>query len=84
MNLRDLRAQAGSSEGPFGDHLKALLFKLQRQPGLLDALRQAIRRGTLPDDQTYYRLRGAGLVTRDNNRIRPANELYARFFSEVR
>lgn len=84
MSMGDLRAKASSSEGPFGDHLKALLFKLQRQPGLLEALRQAIRKGTLPDDQTYYRLRGAGLVTPDDGRIRPANELYARFFSEVR
>jgi len=83
MSMEDLRLKASSSEGPFGDHLKALLFKLQRQPGLLEALRQAIRKGTLPDDQTYYRLRGAGLVIRDDGRIRPANKLYARFFSEV-
>ncbi|MFN2200651.1 MAG: AAA-like domain-containing protein, partial [Caldilineaceae bacterium] len=83
MSFADLTAQATSSEGPFGDHLKALLFKLERYPGLLDALRQAIREGTLPDDQTYYRLRGAGLLTRDDSRIRPTNMLYARFFGEV-
>jgi hypothetical protein len=77
-------AQATSSEGPFGDHLKALLFKLERHAGLLDALRQAIQHGTLPDEETYYRLRGAGLVTRDDGRIRAANEIYARFFGEVR
>jgi hypothetical protein len=83
MSFADLTAQATSSEGPFGDHLKALLFKLERHPGLLDALRQVIRKGTLPDEETYYRLRGAGLVSRDDSRIRPANMLYARFFSEV-
>jgi hypothetical protein len=83
MSFADMTAHATSSEGPFGDHLKALLFKLECHPGLLDALCQAIRKGTLPDEETYYRLRGAGLVTRDDSRIRPANMLYERFFSEV-
>lgn len=83
MSFADLTAQATSSEGPFGDHLKALLLKLEHHPGLLDALRQAIGNETLPDEETYYRLRGAGLVNRDDSRIRPANTLYARFFSEV-
>lgn len=83
MTWPGLADQAASSEGPFGDHLKALLFKLERQPGLLAALRQAIRLGTLPDEATYYRLRGAGLVTRDNGGIRPANALYGRFFGAL-
>jgi hypothetical protein len=83
MSFADLAAQATSSEGPFGDHLKALLFKLECHPGLLDALCQAIRKGTLPNEDTYYRLRGAGLVTRDDSYIRPANMLYEQFFSEV-
>lgn len=83
LTWTDLMTQAASSEGPFGDHLKALLFKLEGHAGLLDALRQAIRRGILPDEETYYRLRGAGLVTRDDGRVRAANEIYARFFSEV-
>ncbi len=78
-----ISAVAASSEGPFGDHLKALLLKLEGQPGLLDAFRQAIRHGTLRDDDTYYRLRGAGLVTRRDGRILPANKLYARFFGEL-
>jgi hypothetical protein len=83
MSFSDLMAHATTSEGPFGDHLKALLLKLEYHPGLLDALQRAIRNGTLPDEETYYRLRGAGLVTRDDSRIGPANMLYARFFSEV-
>ncbi len=83
MSFADLTARASSSEGPFGDHLKALLFKLEFHPGLLDALCQAIRKGSLPDEETYYRLQSAGLVTRDGSRIRPANMLYEQFFSEV-
>jgi hypothetical protein len=84
LGWTQLMAQATSSEGPFGDHLKALLFKLERHAGLLDALQRAIQHGTLPDEETYYRLRGAGLVTRDNGRIQAANGLYARFFRDVK
>lgn len=83
MSWPDLIAQAASSEGCFGDHLKALLFKLERSPRLLAALRQALRYGTVPDEETYYRLRGAGLVVRDNGRAKPANLLYARFFGDL-
>jgi hypothetical protein len=84
MTWPQISDQAASSEGPFGDHLKALLLKLEGHPGLLEALRQAIRHGTLPDEDTYYRLRGAGLVIRRDGRIRPANSLYARFFGALK
>lgn len=85
MSYPQLMEEAAGGEGPFGDHLKALLFKIEGHPGLLDSLRQAIRHGTLPDEETYYRLRGEGLVTRDEaGRVRAANQLYARFFGAVR
>ena len=84
MPIGDLIKQAASSDGPFGDHLKALLLKLKSQPGLLDSLHQAIKQGTLPNETTYYRLRGAGLVIRNDGPIHASNELYARFFSEIR
>ncbi len=84
ISLGKLMKYAASSEGPFGDHLKALLLKLESHPGLLSALQQAIRNGTLPDEESYYRLRGAGLVTRVEGRVRAANELYAGFFSGIR
>ena len=83
MALDALMEQAPSTEGPFGDHLKALLLKLRCQPGLLDAMHRAIQDGSLPDEATYYRLRGAGLVVRKDGRIRAANELYASFFSAI-
>lgn len=84
ISLNDLMANAASSEGPFGDHLKALLLKLESYPGLLAALHQVIRNETLSDEETYYRLRGAGLVTRSEGRVRVANELYARFFNGIK
>jgi hypothetical protein len=76
---------AAEPDGPFGDHLRALLSKLRRyQPAdLLAAMRQVCRHGTVPDDGTFYRLRGAGLVRREGRKVVPGNGLYARFFKDL-
>ena len=44
---------------------------------------RSIAHGSVPEDETYYRLHGAGLVLRDNRRVKPSNLLYARFFKEL-
>jgi hypothetical protein len=80
----ELDEAASDPEGPFGEHLRSLLLRLQERPGLLDAMRQAVRHGTAPDDDTYHRLHRAGLVRREGNRVVPANLLYARFFRDLR
>lgn len=78
-----LQASADSDEGPFADHLKALLMLLHRA-GLEEAMRAVIKRGHVPgnDQLTYYRLRGAGLVNKEGDCVVPANLLYARFFKK--
>jgi hypothetical protein len=78
-----LQASADSDQGPFGDHLKALLMLLHRA-GLEEAMREVVKRGRVPggDRLTYYRLRGAGLATEERGRTVPANLLYARFFKK--
>ena len=78
-----LQTNADSDEGPFADHLKALLMQLHRA-GLEEAMRQVIKRARVPgnDRLTYYRLRGAGLVVEESGCIVPANLLYARFFKK--
>ncbi len=75
---------AEQPDGPFGDHLRAMLMLLQQQPQLLVALKKLIRDGTQPDSETYFRLHGAGLACRRGDRIEPGNMLYARFFKQVR
>jgi hypothetical protein len=79
-----LAEAADHDDGPFADHLKALLLRLTKA-GLGGAMRGAIRHGGIPgDDRTvFYRLRGAGLVVEEGDRILPANLLYARFFGRV-
>ena len=60
-----------------------MLLRLQERPGLLNAMRRAVRLGTAPNDDTYHRLYRAGLVRREGNRIVPTNLLYARFFRDL-
>ncbi len=79
-SFEDLDAMAAEPDGPFGDHLRALLVRLQQHTGLLEGMRQVISRGSVPDDEVYFRLHGAGLTERDGRRVRPSNLLYARFF----
>ena len=80
----ELDEAAADPEGPFGEHLRSLLLRLQERPGLLDAMRQAVRYGTTPDDDTHHRLYRGGLIRRDGSRVVPANLLYARFFRDLR
>ena len=80
----DLDKHAAEPEGPFGDHLRALMMLLQQQPGLLAAMRQVIADGSVREDEAFYRLHGAGLVRHDEGRMKPANLLYARFFKGLR
>ena len=83
VGFDDLEARAAEPYGPFGDHLRAMLMLLQHTKGLVKGMRQLITQGSLPDDDSYFRLHGAGLVERDNGRLKPANLLYARFFRSL-
>jgi nucleoside phosphorylase len=79
--LRD----AARPDGPFGDHLRALLAKLRRhaRQDLLAALRQVIRHGTASNDDVLDRLQAAGLVRREEDKVAVGNGLYARFFKDL-
>ena len=82
ISFNELIDRAHSIDGPFSDHLRYLLMLLQQQPGLPAAMRQLIAHGTLTDQDTYFRLHGAGLARMKKNRVVPANLLYARFFKD--
>lgn len=83
MDFNTLLKCAADEQGPFGDHLRALLAKLHAHPDLLKAMQAVIRKGVAPHDDLYYRLHGAGLVKRERNRTNPANLLYARYFKKA-
>jgi len=61
-SLDELEANADADDGPYGDHLKRILFKLAGNEGLRDVLRGLLQGKPIPDAMTFYRLRSAGLV----------------------
>jgi transcriptional regulator with XRE-family HTH domain len=73
---------ATSEQGPFGDHLRHHLFRLQEQPELVAGLRQVLQAHTCPDERVFFRLRGAGLVRREGTAVVPRYPLYAAYFHE--
>ena len=83
MPFATLVETAADQEGPFGDHLRALLLKMNQQPDLQDALKRLILNGTVPSQEVSDRLSGAGLIARHRGRMTPANLVYARFFKRV-
>ena len=75
--------QAASDDGPFAEHLRAMLSNVQKGKGLLAALKQIIQRGTVAESFDFYRLEGAGLVRRENQRIVAVNHIYADYFAKT-
>jgi AAA-like domain/TIR domain len=82
IRVEDLFAQATSNSGPFGDHLRYYLLRLQNKPELLAALQQVVGGHAVRDELLVYRLEGVGLVRRQGNNVWPRCELYARYFGE--
>lgn len=63
LTIGQFEAEADRDEGLFGDHLRRLLVGLSQDAGLTDAVRGMLRGEGLPSAESFYRLRGAGLVT---------------------
>jgi hypothetical protein len=82
ITVDDLFKQATEDRGPFGDHLRYYIFRLQGRTELLDGLRQVISNKTLADERSFFRLRGAGLVRREGGKVLPRCELYENYFRE--
>ena len=61
-SLADLEAHADADDGPYGDHLKRILYKLEGNKALKDVLRGLLQGKPIPDPMTFYRLRSAGLL----------------------
>ena len=81
-SVTNLFAEATADRGPFGDHLRYHLFRMNDKPDLMQGLLQVIRTQSCPDERVFFRLRGAGLVRRDRQTVLPRCELYAAYFQE--
>jgi hypothetical protein len=77
---------AKRDDGPFADHLNHLLFRLSGKPALTEGMRRIIAKRTVPDNELYARLHGAGLVRREKlcgrMRVLPSRQLYADYFGD--
>ena len=68
--------------GPFGDHLRRIVYRLQGYPELIDGLKRINRRWKCNDQTVFRRLEGAGLVRMDGQRQVVRCELYRQYFRE--
>lgn len=78
----ELFAQAVSERGPFGDHLRYHLFRLQDKIDLVTGLSEIIRGNGCADRRVLDQLQGAGLVKQNGRLIVPRCKLYEQFFRE--
>ena len=81
-SVDELFAHAQDDGGPFGDHLRDYLLRLQRKTDLIPAMRQVVDGRTLTDELAIYRLEALGLVRRDGHKVTPRCELYGAYFRE--
>ena len=80
VSAKDLLCLASDDRGPFGDHLRRHLFRLREDVELVSGLGQVISHEQCQDERIYFRLHGAGLVSRDGQRVTPRYRLYTNFF----
>ena len=77
-----LFANASDARGPFGDHLRYHLYRVQGQADLVEGLHQVLNSNARLDESVFFRLRGAGLIRERGHAVVPRCALYARFFQE--
>jgi len=82
FSVAELFAKATDDRGPFGDHLRYHLFRLRNKEELIKGLCDALLRNACDDETIFFRLRGAGLVKREDQAVKPRCQLYADFFRE--
>jgi hypothetical protein len=82
LDLSALEAQADRDEGIFGDHLRRMLVVLVRNPDLCDVVREVLQGRPCPTEESFYRLRSAGVMAGDAARhVRPRCQLYASYLA---
>jgi DNA-binding winged helix-turn-helix (wHTH) protein len=80
MAYAQFEAEAARERGPYGDHLRRLVVLLGTDPTLATAVRSALSGVPAMDDATFYKLRGAGILSGDAAReARPRCPLYAEY-----
>jgi len=82
IDFKAFEAQACKDEGPFGDHLRRILFSLAQDPTLCNVVRNVLAGRHTAATEEFYRLRSAGIVAGDSARdMHPRCQLYERYLS---
>jgi hypothetical protein len=76
----ELFNNAIDDRGPFGDHLRYHLFRIHDKNDLVQGMLQVINQNCCRDDRIFFRLRGAGLVKREKDKVVPRCDLYEQYF----
>jgi class 3 adenylate cyclase len=82
VGMTAFEAQADRDEGIFGDHLRRILVLLAKDKDahLTEVVRDVLRGKPCPTQESFYRLRSAGVMAGDSARdVRPRCQLYARY-----
>lgn len=81
ITVSELFEKSTDDQGPFGDHLRYHLFRLSTKPEQKQGLLEVIQNQVCSDDDIYFRLRGAGLISsREGTKVKTRCELYAQYF----
>jgi serine/threonine protein kinase len=82
-DLAELEAIADQEDGPFGDHLRRVIASLEQDPALCEVARGILQGQPCPTQESFYRLRSAGLFAGDSARyVRPRCQLYATYLEK--
>ena len=78
----DLFQEVATDKGPFGNHLRLHLRRLDEDYSLRKGFLQVLRSQTCANKEILFRLEGQGLVCRVGKEILPRCQLYAKYFRE--
>jgi hypothetical protein len=83
LDLSTLESRADHDEGPFGDHLRRILFSLSQDRQLCEVVRGLLQDKQCQTPESFYRLRSAGLVLGDSvHDAKVRCQLYTDYFQK--
>lgn len=81
ISFKQLLESAHEDRGPFGDHLRSLVWTLREVPELQSALWRVMNEGVCNDEMIFQRLRQAGLIVgEERNKVQIHSEVYQQYF----
>lgn len=80
MTMDSFEYEAPRDEGLYGDHLRRILVLLAKDPALTEVVRDVLRDKPCPTQESFYRLRSAGVIRGNTPAdVRPRCRLYGMF-----